>query len=70
MKITMEFNLPEEKEDFENAKNGNAYYAILHGLTEWLRRQHKYDAGEVAVDAAWAVRGQLSDLLSEYNVDL
>ena len=37
MKATLEFNLPEDKEDFDFATKGINYYAALCEFDNWLR---------------------------------
>jgi len=41
-KITMEFNLPEDQEDFDDARNGAAYRRVIDELYNWIRSQSKY----------------------------
>lgn len=42
MKVSMEFNLPEDEYDYECAINGKAYRDTLHQLYERLRNEMKY----------------------------
>ena len=39
MKATLEFNLPEDKEDFDFATNGINYYSALVEFDQWLRSE-------------------------------
>ncbi len=41
MKAILEFNLPEEQEEFDNANRGGEYRAVLMDLDAWLRRKIK-----------------------------
>jgi len=47
MKAHLEFDLPEEKEDFEAAAHGFEYKMLLRDLDEWLRERQKYGAQEI-----------------------
>lgn len=42
MKATLEFTLPEEREEYEQATSAHKYLAVLLGLAEWLRSELKY----------------------------
>jgi len=42
MKVTMEFNLPEDQYEYECAYNGKVYRDALHQLKERLRAEMKY----------------------------
>jgi len=51
-KATLEFNLPEEREEYGYAVNGLQYYCVLFELYSWLRSQWKYDAGDLPPEMA------------------
>jgi len=38
----LEFNLPEEQEQFEDAQNGSSYRYVLLAIDEWARRHLKH----------------------------
>lgn len=42
MKITLEYTLPEEREEFNLAKNGSDYYLALTEFAELLRKYRKH----------------------------
>ena len=42
MKATLEFNLPEEKEEFKHANNGVVYFCQLEEMQLFLRQLYKY----------------------------
>ena len=42
MKAILEFNLPDEKIEFEHASRGNEAFYLLSGLVESLRSVVKY----------------------------
>jgi hypothetical protein len=41
-KVTLEFNLPEDVDDFRHAVNGQEYYIALHNIREDVRQIWKY----------------------------
>ena len=43
MKVILEFDLPDEKPEFELAQNGPKYYCILCDIREFLRKKSKYE---------------------------
>ena len=42
MKATIEFNLPDEGDDFRYAINGEEYFIALHNIREDVRQIWKY----------------------------
>jgi hypothetical protein len=42
MKATLEFNLIQDNEEFQNAIHGAYYRAALENIREMLRSKHKY----------------------------
>ena len=41
-KATLEFNLPEDGDDFRYAINGQEYYIALHNIQQDVRQIYKY----------------------------
>ena len=46
MKAILEFNLPEDKEDFDFATNAVNYYSALVEFDQWLRSEYKYNGND------------------------
>ena len=54
MKTTLEFDLPEEKDQLENAINGSLYKARIDTLyTDVFRPHLKYDKPIIGADPKW-----------------
>lgn len=66
MKATLEFNLPEDKQDFDFANNGINYYSALAEFDNWLRSEYKYNGNE----AMFEVRKKLNEFINENNVKI
>ena len=66
MKATLEFNLPEDREDFNYANNGFNYYMALVEMDEWLRSEYKYNDNE----EMYEVRNKLREIIFENNVKI
>jgi len=66
MKATLEFNLPEDKEDFDFATNGINYYSALVEFDQWLRSEYKYNGNEPMFE----VRKKLNEFINENNVKI
>ena len=66
MKAILEFNLPEDKENFEFATNGINYYSALTEFDNWLRSEYKYNDKE----EMYAVREKLNYFINENNVTI
>jgi len=66
MKAILEFNLPEDKEDYDYANNGFNYYMALMEMDQWLRSEYKYNGKE----EMYAVREKLNYIINENNVTI
>ena len=68
MKAILEFNLPDDQQDFEMASNAMKFWSVLWELDQDLRAKTKYapdDLPEDKYDAYQEVRDKLYDLMSE-----
>jgi hypothetical protein len=66
MKATLEFDLPEERDEFEITTKAIDYRNVIVELNEWLRREIKYnDKNEYEI-----VRERLWNLLKDYEISL
>ena len=66
MKAILEFNLPEDRDDFNYATNGFNYFMALVEMDEWLRSEYKYNGKE----DMWEVREKLNEIILNNNVKL
>ena len=62
MKATLEFDLPEEQEEFRVAVNGAAWQAVLQNLDQQLRGVVKHGDDPVEAEHAQRWRDVLHDL--------
>jgi hypothetical protein len=72
-RVTIEFNLPDEQYEFEQAVNAGKYRTVLWDLDQFLRSKTKYasdDATEEQLAAYYALRDELHKLMEEYNITL
>ena len=72
-KATLEYNLPEEQDEFELAANAGKYYSVLWDLDQYLRNKVKYAAEDVPEEYTNAMdetRTKLMKLLEAYHLDL
>lgn len=71
MKATLEFNLPEDKIEWDNAVRADAMYASLWDLSQELRTLWKY---EELNDDEWKmverIRDRFYDILSDNQINL
>ena len=73
MKATLEFSLPEEQEQFEDASNGWKWSHAMWQLDQFLRAKVKYasdDASEESIDAYQDARDELHRILNESNLEM
>ncbi len=66
-KVTLEFTLPEEKEELNIAQHGHNYYVALSEFAEFLRNKEKY--GEPST--TWEqVKHDFWQIMNEYEVSI
>ena len=66
MKAILEFNLPEDKENFDFANNGVNYYSALTEFDNWLRSEYKYNGNEPMFEA----REKLQQFINDNNIKI
>jgi len=79
MKVTIEFNGIEEKEDARTALDGSKWKLAMWDLDQLLRSTTKYDvsllkrngeASQEEYEIAKKVREEIREILQEYNLSL
>jgi hypothetical protein len=72
MKATLEFNLPEEAQEFRTAINGWKFKSVLNEINDDLRSKIKWqdDMPDEVRQALQAVRDDMYQRLSEHNINL
>ena len=79
MKVTLEFDGDEERDDLQVALDGYKWKNAMWELDQLLRKTTKYgtsqlkdteSATEVERDVAEATRESIRDILNEYNLNL
>jgi len=68
MKAILEFNLPDDQQDFDLATRGMKFWSILWELDQSLRSKTKYASDSLPqdkYDAYQEIRDELHDLMSE-----
>lgn len=71
MKKILEFNVPEDNEEFEMANNGYKYQLALYEIDQFLRGKIKYqDLSEAQEQIYQEVRDKLHELTNEYGVSV
>lgn len=72
MKATLEFNLPEDKHEWDNAVKADAMYAALWDLSQEFRRMCKYQTFETNEEYAIveAIRDKFYEILNENEINL
>ena len=73
MKGILEFNLPEDKVDFDLALKGSDWKHVCWQMDQLLRRNIKYapdDANEEVLEALEKVRDEFHKFMIDNNLDL
>lgn len=71
MKATLEFNLPEDRDDFALATNASKMWSVLWELDQDLRAKVKYapdDSNEDKLEAYREVREKLREFMREEDI--
>jgi len=71
MKAILEFNLPDDQQDFDLATKGLKFWNILWELDQSLRSKTKYapdDLPQDKYDAYQEIREELRELMSNNNI--
>lgn len=67
-KVVLEFNLPEEEQQFRAAVDGGKWQVVVTDMDEWLRQKCKYAESDVLT--AGEARDKLRELASEAGMEL
>jgi len=71
VRVTMEFDLPEEREELNSALTDYRAGLVLWDLDEWLRRKPKYEELPEKEDAIYdTVRMLLHELCDAHDYNL
>ena len=65
MRATLEFNLPEDNQEFELSSKALKMYSTLWDLDVWLRSEIKYNDK----DHLEVVRDKLRELMNDNRID-
>jgi len=71
MKATLEFNLPDDQQDFDLATKGLKFWSVLWELDQSLRAKTKYASDDLPkdkYDAYQEIREELRELMSNNNI--
>ena len=72
MKMTLTFSAEalEDEEELRAAFDGSRYKQVLSDILEWLRRQYKYDAGDIPGEQAQVVKDFIIECLNEWKLEV
>lgn len=73
MKAILEFNLPDDEEEYILANNALNFWRVLYELDQDLRSKTKYasdDLSQDKYDAYQEVRDKLHELMTDWDVSL
>lgn len=74
MKAILEFNLPEDRQDFDFATQGSDWWNVCWEMDQWLRAQYKYmpdsEFSEDKYETYVKCREKLRETIAEHNLNL
>jgi DNA-binding HxlR family transcriptional regulator len=71
MKANIEFNLPDDRVEYELANNSQKMYSVLWEMNQWLRSNTKYAPDDMSEDTHTAYqkcRDRLHELMNNENI--
>ena len=71
MRATLEFELPEDHENYRQAADGMNWANAMWGLEQFIRTETKYKSEEYSEDELnvyRVMRDKINDLMNEYNL--
>ena len=71
MKAILEFNLPEEQEDYDMAFCGHDYWCSLYDFSQYLRNKIKYEELDEKTTKIYdQIRSEFYEILKEKGIEL
>jgi len=72
MKATLQYTLPDDQHEWDNAVNANAMYLALWDLSKELRSMWKYQQYKTEEEYAIVetIRDKFYEILQEHNINL
>jgi hypothetical protein len=72
MKAILEFNLPEEQDDFNHVMKAEDYYNVIFNFDKYLRREIKYNESlsEKEKNIILKVRDTFNEILTNNEIQL
>ena len=73
MKAILEFNLPEDQEEYDLFRQVYGMHNVIWEMKEWLRSQTKYAADETSeetVVAMYKCADKFNELINEFNLEI
>ena len=73
MKAVLEFNLPEDQEEFQMVNDASKMFSVIWGMDQWLRGQIKHAPDTMSDDTYKAFeecKEKLREIISESNLNL
>ena len=73
MKAILEFNLPDDDEEYDLVNNAYNFWRVLYELDQELRAKTKYASDDMPADvyiAYSSIREKLHELMNKNNINL
>lgn len=70
MKAKLEFDLPEDKDDFTLAVNGLGLYCVLHDMCKYLRSLEDKDFNDAEYEIIISISDKLFEFMEDHNINL
>jgi hypothetical protein len=71
MKAILEFELPEDQDDYERCVRSNAAHTVIESMFEYLRQKLKYgELPDTVYETYEDVRDRMTEFCEDYNVKI
>ena len=73
MKAILEFNLPEDQEEYDMCNKAYIMHNLIWEMKQWLRGETKYAIDNISDDtlnAMYKCADKFNELINEYNLEI
>jgi predicted nucleotidyltransferase len=73
MKAILEFNLPEDQEEYDLYNKAYIMHNLIWEMKQWLRGETKYATDNISndtINAMYKCADRLNELINEYNLEI
>jgi len=73
MKATLEFNLPEDQEEYDMCNKAYLMHDVIEEMIQWLKSETKYapdDISKDTINALYKCRDKFNEFINDNNLEI